>query len=105
MSANRLKTEKAQQDTEANSLAGELASLFGAAVLTRALNSRVEELDFTPGEVVSASRELRRLADQPDVQQVMAQCLPDDLQVALCMWLLDPGMQAKVLKARNLFLQ
>lgn len=105
MSANRLKTEKTEQDIEANSLAWELASLFGPAVLNRAMNSRVEELDFTPDEVVSATRELRRLADNPDVQQLMAQCLPDDLQVVLCMWLLDPGMQGKVLTARSLCLQ
>ena len=87
---------------KAGSLEGELASLFGEQVVTRARRCRVEDLDFSPDEIVQATRVLRRLSGQPVEQVVMARCLPVDVQTALCLWMVDNGMQAKVLKARGL---
>ena len=91
--------------TQAGSLQGELACLFGEQVLTRALSSKVEDLDFSPDEIVQATRILRRLSGKPVEQRVMARCLPDDVQAALCMWMVDDGMQAKILKAGGVRLQ
>ena len=86
---------------QAGSLNGELASLFGEQVLTRARSCKVADLDFSPDEIVQATRALRRLSGRPVEQVVMARCLPDDVQTALCMWMVDGGMQAKVLAAKG----
>jgi hypothetical protein len=91
--------------SQAGSLDGELASLFGEQVVTRARRCRVADLDFSPDEIVQATRALRRLSGRPAEQAVMARCLPDDVQTALCMWMVDGGMQAKVLQSRGARLQ
>lgn len=90
---------------QAGSLEGELASLFGEQVLRRARKCSAEDLDFSPDEIVQATRVLRQLSGKPAEQMVMARCLPDDVQTALCMWMVDGGMQAKVLKARGVRFQ
>ena len=87
--------------TQAGSLQGELACLFGEQVLTRALSSKVEDLDFSPDEIVQATRVLRHLSGKPIEQQVMARCLPDDVQAALCLWMVDGDMKAKVLASKG----
>lgn len=102
MAENSGKTAKPSQ---AGSLDGELASLFGEQVVTRARRCRVTDLDFSPDEIVQATRALRRLSGKPMEQVVMARCLPDDVQTALCMWIVDGGMQAKVLQAREVRFQ
>ena len=102
MAENSGKTAKPSQ---AGSLEGELASLFGEQVMTRARQCRAEDLDFSPDEIVQATRVLRRLSGKPAEQVVMARCLPDDVQTALCMWMVDSGMQAKVLQARGVRFQ
>lgn len=102
MAKNSGKTAKPSQ---AGSLEGELASLFGEQVVTRARSCRAEDLDFSPDEIVQATRALRRLSGRPAEQVVTARCLPDDVQTALCMWMTDSGMQAKVLKARGVRFQ
>lgn len=94
-------SEKTAKSSKAGSLEGELASLFGEQVVTRARRCKVAELDFSPDEIVQATRALRRLSGKPAEQVVMARCLPDDVQTALCMWMVDAGMQAKVLHARG----
>ena len=98
-------SEKTAKSLQAGSLEGELASLFGEQVLTRARQCKVEDLDFSPDEIVQATRVLRRLSGRPVEQVVMARCLPDDVQTALCLWMVDGGMQAKVLKARGVRFQ
>jgi hypothetical protein len=98
MSANREITGS----TDAGSLNGELASLFGGQVLQRALSCDVRELDFSPADIVLAARELRRLSGQWEAQVDMARCLPDDVQTALCMWLADSDMKAKLLTAKGI---
>ena len=102
MAENSGKTAKPSQ---AGSLDGELASLFGERVVTRARRCRVEDLDFSPDEIVQATRVLRRLSGKPAEQVVMARCLPDDVQTALCMWMVDGGMQTKVLQAKGVRFQ
>jgi hypothetical protein len=102
MSENRLKTGKS---CKASTLNRELASLFGEQVLARAQACKVQDLDFTPEEIVQAARELRRLSGDWLAQVDMARCLPDDVQAALCMWLADPGMKAKVMAAKGVCLQ
>lgn len=90
---------------QAGSLEGELASLFGEQVVTRARQCSAADLDFSPDEIVQATRVLRQLSGKPAAQVMMARCLPEDVQTALCMWMVDSGMQAKVLKARGVRLQ
>lgn len=94
-------SEKTAKPSQAGSLEGELASLFGEQIVTRARQCSAADLDFSPDEIVQATRVLRRLSGRPAEQVVMARCLPDDVQTALCMWMVDSGMQAKVLKARG----
>jgi len=96
---------KAARHTQAGSLHGELASLFGQNVLTRALTCDVAELDFLPDEIALASRELRQLSGQPAAQVMMARRLPDDVQAALCMWLVSDGMKVRLLKSKGASLQ
>jgi hypothetical protein len=98
-------SKKTALPLQAGSLEGELASLFGEQVVTRARRCKVEDLDFSPDEIVQASRVLRGLSGKPAEQVMMARCLPDDIQTALCMWMTDSSMQAKVLKARRVRLQ
>lgn len=98
-------SEVTAKPSQAGSLDGELASLFGEQVVTRARRCRVTDLDFSPDEIVQATRALRRLSGKPVEQVVLARCLPDDVQTALCMWMVDDGMRAKVLKARGVRLQ
>lgn len=93
------------QTNRAGSLQGELALLFGDQVLARAQACKVEDLDFSPDEIVQAARELRRLSGQWEAQMDLARCLPDDVQAALCMWLADGDMKAKLLAANGLVMQ
>ena len=102
MAENSTKTVKS---LKAGSLEGELASLFGEQVVTRARRCRAEDLDFSPDEIVQATRALRQLSGKPVEQVVMARCLPDDVQTALCMWMVDEGMQAKMLQVRGVRFQ
>ena len=98
-------SEKTAKPSQAGSLEGELASLFGEQIVTRARQCSAADLDFSPDEIVQATRVLRRLSGRPAEQVVMARCLPDDVQTALCMWMVDSEMQAKVLKARGVRFQ
>jgi hypothetical protein len=98
-------SKKTATPLQAGSLEGGPASLFGEQVVTRARRCKVEDLDFSPDEIVQAARALRGLSGKPAEQVMMARCLPDDVQTALCMWMTDSGMQAKVLKARGVRLQ
>jgi hypothetical protein len=98
-------SKKTAAPLQAGSLDGELAALFGEQVVTRARRCKVEDLDFSLDEIVQATRVLRGLSGKPAEQVVMARCLPDDVQTALCMWMTDSSMQAKVLKARGVRLQ
>ena len=85
----------------ASNLNGELALLFGRAVLKRAQACDVATLDFSPADIVRAARELRRLSGQCEAQIFAARCLPDDVQAALCMWLADDNLKAKLLTFRG----
>ena len=89
----------------AGNLNRELALLFGGEVLRRAQACDVAELDFSPKDIVLAARELRRLSGQWAAQIVAARCLPDDVQAALCMWLANGDMKAKLLRAKEVNLQ
>lgn len=97
--------EQQKHQTEAGSLEGELALLFGDEPLQRARTCDVTDLRFTPDEIVQAARAIRRCSDKPTEQIEMAKCLPEDVQVALCKWVMDPDMKAKVLKATGIRLQ
>ena len=95
-------SRKTAQSSQVGFLDGELAFLFGEQVVTRARRCRVTDLDFSPDEIVQATRALRRLSGKLAEQVVMARCLPDDVQTALCMWMVDNSMQAKVLAASGI---
>jgi hypothetical protein len=95
-------TQQEHIKAKASDLEQELALLFGAETLERARVANVEELRFTPDEIVQAAREIRRYGDSPSAQMEIARFLPDDVQTALCMWVIDPDMKAKVLKATGI---
>jgi hypothetical protein len=94
-----------QTSATVSTLDVELAVLFGEDQLQRARTCKVEELKFSADEIVQAARAMRRCTGKPAEQIELARGLPDDVQTAFCMWLLDPDMQAKVLAAAGIRLQ
>ncbi len=84
---------------QASSLERELALLFGAELLAKAKVCRLSALDFAPMDIVAAARALRRLEGRPAAQQEMVAILPDDVQLALCRWLVDFRTPERVLAA------
>lgn len=97
--------DQTEQRSQAGSLEGELALLFGEALLHRARECDISELRFTPNEIVRAARDIRQCSADPAVQIETARRLPDDVQVAICKWIIDPEMKAKLLKATGIRLQ
>lgn len=102
MTTNRQITDSS---AGAGNLNGELALLFGRKVIARVQACDVVALDFSPADIVTAARELRRLSGQWKAQIAVARCLPEDVQAALCMWLADGALKAKLLQSKGVSLQ
>ncbi len=91
-----IEADSAAQD-RAGSLGRELALLFGEQVFKESKTCRLSSLDFTPSDIVAAARWLRRLEGQPAKQREVIECLPTDVQLALCRWIWDFKTPERVL--------
>lgn len=89
-------TEASEQE-RAGSLGRELALLFGERVFRDAETCQLSSLDFTASDIVAAARWIRRLEGQPIKQREAVECLPADVQIALCRWIWDSKTKAEVL--------